>query len=99
MAKSCSSRPLRTSSQCDPGVHRSPNVTLEFADAHFPCPVCGRLHSLGITKNKKPYLTCNDCLVQVFIRGKEGIKKLRNAELFESLVGSRDRSRTHAQVD
>jgi len=29
-------------------------------------------------KNSKPYCVCNDCAVQLFIRGKNGIKKFKN---------------------
>jgi len=43
---------------------------------YFPCPVCSTLLPVGATKKGKPYLTCNDCGVQLFIRGKSGINKL-----------------------
>lgn len=43
---------------------------------YFPCPVCKKILKVEITKNQKPYLTCNDCGVQLFVRGKQGITKL-----------------------
>lgn len=39
----------------------------------FPCPVCGVLQSVCESKKRKPYVTCNDCGVQLFVRGKGGI--------------------------
>ncbi len=42
----------------------------------FPCPICQGLRNVEITKNKKPYIKCNDCGVQLFVRGKEGIRKM-----------------------
>lgn len=52
----------------------------------YPCPICGELRELGISKKDKPYFCCNTCGVQVFIRGREGISRLiaikNNPELF-----------------
>lgn len=48
---------------------------------YFPCPICRQLIPVKYTKNRKPYCTCNECGVQLFIRGKPGIK------LFEKLLG------------
>ena len=42
---------------------------------YFQCPICKKMLNLEITKNDKPYCTCNDCGVQLFIRGKQGIIK------------------------
>lgn len=39
----------------------------------FPCPVCAEKREVRITKKKKPYLTCDPCGIQVFIRGPAGI--------------------------
>jgi DNA-directed RNA polymerase subunit RPC12/RpoP len=39
----------------------------------FPCPVCTDPREVRITKKKKPYITCDHCGIQVFIRGPEGI--------------------------
>ena len=48
----------------------------------FPCPICAEPRELRATKNGKPYITCDSCAVQLFIRGKVGIKRLR--ELLET---------------
>ena len=58
---------------------REPNVTLRTsARPHFLCPACRKLRAVEHSKRGKPYLICNDCGVQVFFRGKEGIRRLGN---------------------
>lgn len=52
----------------------------------FPCPVCTRALEVKLTKKEKPYLTCDPCGVQVFIRGPAGIEEF--ARLIEQ--GDRD---------
>jgi len=42
----------------------------------FPCPLCNNGLKIKETKNKKPYCICLDCGIQLFIRGKQGIKRL-----------------------
>lgn len=42
----------------------------------FPCFLCGEFNVINIDKNKKPYLVCNFCGIQSFIRGPNGINKL-----------------------
>jgi predicted RNA-binding Zn-ribbon protein involved in translation (DUF1610 family) len=39
----------------------------------FPCPVCTELLEVRLTKKKKPYVTCDPCGIQVFVRGPAGI--------------------------
>jgi len=39
----------------------------------FPCPVCTQPREIKLTKKKKPYVVCDPCGIQVFIRGPEGI--------------------------
>lgn len=41
----------------------------------FPCPVCTGPREVLMTKKDKPYLTCDPCGVQVFVRGPDGIKE------------------------
>jgi len=43
----------------------------------FPCPVCTQVREVRLTKKDKPYLHCDPCGVQVFVRGPEGIEELR----------------------
>ena len=39
----------------------------------FPCPVCLEPREVGLTKKKKPYIHCDPCGIQVFVRGPAGI--------------------------
>jgi len=52
----------------------------------FPCPVCMTAREVKITKKDKPYIVCDPCGVQVFVRGPAGIQE------FERLLerGSRN---------
>src|SRR5262245_30407137 len=78
MAKSSSSRRISTSAPFDGGAQPGSNVTLgDSVRGYFPCPTCKRLRPLRPTIKGKPCLTCNDCMVQVFFRGKEGILRLQ----------------------
>ena len=61
------------------------NVTLdparvalpEIQGKEFPCPLCGEGLPILISKRNKPYCTCNFCGIQLFVRGKVGIARLR----------------------
>lgn len=55
----------------------------------FPCPVCTVPREVLLTKKDKPYLTCDPCGVQVFVRGPAGVKefsRLLQATTDESLL-------------
>jgi hypothetical protein len=39
----------------------------------FPCPVCLDPREVRITKKHKPYIICDPCGIQVFVRGPAGI--------------------------
>ncbi|HXY02197.1 MAG TPA: hypothetical protein VEI49_01410 [Terriglobales bacterium] len=39
----------------------------------FPCPVCTHPREVWITKKRKPYITCDPCGIQLFVRGPAGI--------------------------
>ena len=41
--------------------------------ACFPCPVCTELREVKLTKKRKPYITCDPCGIQLFVRGPVGI--------------------------
>jgi len=66
------------------------NVTLANPDRmsrsmvgkEFPCPVCGVGLEIRFSCNEKPYFVCESCGIQIFVRGKEGIQRLR--EIFHS---------------
>jgi len=54
----------------------------EWARLLFPCPLCNQLTAVKTDKNGNPYLICNDCGVQLFVRYKTG-----QALLLKKLVG------------
>ncbi len=43
----------------------------------FPCPVCTQVREVRLTKKNKPYLVCDPCGVQIFVRGPAGIEEFR----------------------
>ncbi len=43
----------------------------------FPCPVCTITREVRLTKKVKPYITCDPCGVQLFIRGPAGIEEFK----------------------
>jgi DNA-directed RNA polymerase subunit RPC12/RpoP len=53
----------------------------------FPCPVCSDPREVRQTKKRKPYITCDPCGIQVFVRGPAGISAFNR--LVEG-VGSKD---------
>ena len=80
MVKSGSSpRPKISDLRSEIEAEQVSNVTLRGRESQgsFPCPTCNKLRAVGLTKRKKPYFTCNDCGVQVFFRGQEGIRRFR----------------------
>jgi hypothetical protein len=44
----------------------------------MPCQLCGAGLDIRISTRGKPYTICADCGVQTFVRGKTGIKRLRD---------------------
>jgi hypothetical protein len=79
------------------------NVTLdstwaafpEFLGKEFPCPVCGAGLPILIAKTNKPYCTCNSCGIQLFVRGKAGILRLRKLARDGILISSSGESASH----
>ena len=64
----------------------------------FPCPLCGEGRVVRASKRNKPYLVCNGCGVQLFVRTEDGIKRLRdlmdkaeNLNFWEHLAKLKDR--------
>ena len=39
----------------------------------FPCPVCSGPREVRQSKKRKPYITCDPCGIQLFVRGPAGI--------------------------
>ncbi len=56
----------------------------------FNCPLCGQALDVRLDKKKKYYVICDDCGVQMFVRGQPG--KLRFEELIEEQAETRQRS-------
>jgi len=48
----------------------------------FPCSLCGEGLEVKESKRGKPYVVCNGCGMQMFVRTQEGIRKL------EELIGN-----------
>lgn len=79
------------------------NVTLdplgaalpEIFGKEFPCPLCGAGLPILLTKRKKPYCTCNSCGIQIFVRGKVGISRLRKLVSDGILISSSGESASH----
>jgi hypothetical protein len=79
------------------------NVTLdplgdafpEILGKEFPCPLCGAGLPILLTKRNKPYCTCNSCGIQLFVRGKLGISRLRKLARDGILISSSGESASH----
>jgi hypothetical protein len=46
-------------------------------DDKFPCPICSQPLVVKLTKKDKPYLICDPCGVQIFVRGPTGIHEFK----------------------
>jgi DNA-directed RNA polymerase subunit RPC12/RpoP len=57
----------------------------------FPCPVCLQPLDVRLTKKDKPYVTCDPCGVQLFIRGPAGIEEFNRLIERENRDGILDR--------
>ena len=44
-----------------------------MANNQFPCPVCFEPREVRQTIKHKPYMTCDPCGIQLFVRGPAGI--------------------------
>ncbi len=82
-----------TTEQRHRGTHQR-DVTLEIQDNQteelrgkpFACPVCGMVLPVKIARTQKPYCVCLLCGIQIFFRGKAGIKRLRDILRMEKPV-------------
>jgi len=52
----------------------------------FPCCICAKPLEVRMTKKGKPYMICNPCGMQMFVRVDTGIR------LFDALIADADRS-------
>ena len=75
-------------------VTQQHHVTLEIQDNQaeelrgkpFACPLCGMVLPVKIARTQKPYCVCLLCGIQIFFRGKAGIKRLRDLLRMEKPV-------------
>ncbi|PWT79040.1 MAG: hypothetical protein C5B58_14375 [Acidobacteria bacterium] len=66
-----------------------------LAEKEFPCPLCGAGLPILTSKRRKPYFVCNVCGMQVFVRGKAGISKLKQMADSGILVSGKKDSSMH----
>jgi chaperonin cofactor prefoldin len=62
----------------------------------IPCFLCSQELGQRKDKNQKPYFVCDPCGVQIFIRGRQGIKNL--SQLIETLKERDFPFREHAHT-
>jgi len=58
----------------------------------FPCPVCTGIREVRLSKKNKPYITCDPCGIQLFVRGPAGIAE------FSSLIEQGEREGLAARL-
>jgi hypothetical protein len=85
-----------------------PNVNITMGDSEyraqdmagkvFPCPLCGLSLGIRIARTQKPYCICIDCGIQLFIRGKTGISRLKKIIENELLIAGKDSNANFAAV-
>ncbi len=49
----------------------------KLLDKPCPCPICERTLRVRISKTSKPYIICDDCGLQMFIRYPKGIDRFK----------------------
>ena len=59
-------------------VNVSPEITTELLGKKIPCFLCGQELTIYLSKRNKPYMVCDNCSMQIFVRGKAGIVTLFN---------------------
>lgn len=67
----------------------------------FPCPVCTEPREVRVTKKTKPYLICDPCGVQVFVRGPAGIAefdRLCERANHDGLIGRMEEMETRCRL-
>jgi hypothetical protein len=67
----------------------------EIFGKEFSCPLCGAGLPILISKRNKPYCTCNACGIQLFVRGKVGISRLRKLASDGILISSSGESASY----
>ena len=62
------------------------SIEKDLQGQEFPCLLCGMGLEIRLTWKQKPYCVCNSCGIQVFFRGKTGIRRLRELLNARSLI-------------
>ena len=69
-------------------------------DLRVPCPICTELLDVRESKKKKPYVVCDACGVQMFVRNAQGIsrfeelaRKANRGNAFDRLAEMEERYR------
>jgi len=88
-------KPDQTQSNVNVTLDPLDEVLAEILGDEFPCPLCGAGLPIRFSKRKKPYCTCNDCGIQLFVRGKKGIARLRKLVRKGILISSTGESASH----
>src|SRR3954447_6700590 len=78
------------------------NITLrnegeKMAKNSIPCVLCKDNLPVRTDKNNKPYFVCIPCGIQLFVRGQQGIQRLRQA-VTSSDSDSRSRAEAKKRV-
>ncbi|MDE2222757.1 MAG: hypothetical protein KGK03_06775 [Candidatus Omnitrophica bacterium] len=47
-----------------------------FRNKNFPCPICKNTKDIRISDKGKPYIICDDCGMQLFVRKSTGINRM-----------------------
>ena len=47
-----------------------------FVGKSFRCFLCNRELDIRLSKKNRPYLICDSCQIQIFVRGSKGIERL-----------------------
>lgn len=64
--------------------HRATDTLPPAPTFYYPCPICSTLLDVRLSKKGRPYLTCDQCGMQLFVRTDEGVRR------FEKLVVTKD---------
>jgi len=69
-------------------------MPLNFSSTqYFPCPVCGQALDIRETKKDKPYMVCDPCGMQLFVRNETGIAR------FQRIVSSAEQRDIWKRLD
>jgi DNA-directed RNA polymerase subunit RPC12/RpoP len=88
-------KPKQASSNVNVTLDSSVDSLESLRGLEFPCPFCSAGLPLGLTIANKPYCTCNSCGVQIFVRGKKGIKRLQEMVDEGILISDSNESVSH----